>query len=197
MFRSILISEKGYRKGDPQKNPDIDYIFTENAQAAAKCGRLSGMSSEDFYEHLNMTYVKINVSDIQGKNSAGIRTDKNGNISPNAYGIIVKKYQQNKYGKFVAREGQFEDNEEDFKLFKKVNLEFFQRLDSSSNNTKIFPKQIALNKAALPKRFIEFLKDEIYNRYGINSIIKRNINSSYDGYGLFLISVENEKENQI
>jgi hypothetical protein len=51
--------------------------------------------------------VKLNVSDVNGTNQAGIRTDDHGNLTPNAYGIIVKKYQQGKDGKFVAQEGVF------------------------------------------------------------------------------------------
>jgi hypothetical protein len=30
---NISISSAGYKKGDPQKNPDTAYIFTENGQA--------------------------------------------------------------------------------------------------------------------------------------------------------------------
>jgi hypothetical protein len=37
-------------------------------------------------------HVKLNVSDVNGTNQAGIRTDEQGNITRNAYGIVVKKF---------------------------------------------------------------------------------------------------------
>ena len=29
----ISLSTEGYRKGDPQRHPDVNYVFTENAEA--------------------------------------------------------------------------------------------------------------------------------------------------------------------
>ena len=29
----VSLSTTGYKKGDPQKHPDVDYVFTENAEA--------------------------------------------------------------------------------------------------------------------------------------------------------------------
>jgi hypothetical protein len=49
------IATRGYKKGDPQKHPEFNYVFTENAQAynAVKNGDSS---------------VKLNVSDVNGTN---------------------------------------------------------------------------------------------------------------------------------
>lgn len=160
------IATRGYKKGDPQKHPEFNYVFTENAQAynAAKNGDTS---------------VKLNVSDVNGTNQAGIRTDKQGNITPNAYGIVVKKYQQDATGKFVAQEGCFQDTNEDFEQFKSLNEEVFNSLKESSNNVIIFPKQMALGKAALPKRFAEWLQAQLLDRFGVVSeVVGHGTNSA-------------------
>ena len=97
-FRSILrgnsaskvsLSTTGYKKGDPQKHPDVDYVFTENAEAYVVSNKVALDKIPDFP---NQGKTKLNVSDVNGTNQAGIRTDSKGNISPNAYGIVVKKY---------------------------------------------------------------------------------------------------------
>ena len=112
---------------------------------------------------------------MNGTNQAGIRNTQYGTIivdgkqvenpkaydpaynNPNAYGIVVKKYQQNANGRFVAKEGQFQDTDEDFALFVKLNEDMFKRLSKSSNKKIVFPTQMGLGKAALPKRFVEWL----------------------------------------
>ena len=173
------ISKVGYKKGLPQKTPDIDYVFTENAEVYTYVHNL-----RDEYNFPNPNNPKINVSDVNGTNQAGIRTDKSGNITPNAYGIVVKKYQQNSDGKFVAREGQFQDTNEDFEMFTRLNEDMFSKLAASSNRRIVFPSQMALGKAALPLRFAEWLQFELQIRFNVESTIERNINSNYDGYGL-------------
>lgn len=190
----VTLSTTGYKKGDPQKNKDTDYVFTENAQAAAASGRISNTSATDIYEDLDDDSVKLSVSDTNGTNQAGIRTDRKGNLTENAFGVVVKKYQQDKNGRFVAKSGQFEDTDEDFELFTRANTEMFDRLDASPNKKKVFPTQMGLGKAAMPKRFAEWLQSELNRRYGIVSTIKKNTNASYDGYGLSIDSVESKKE---
>ncbi len=50
----------------------------------------------------------INVSaGATGTNQAVIRTDANGNVSPNAIGLIVKIAQQGPRGNWLATEGCF------------------------------------------------------------------------------------------
>jgi hypothetical protein len=45
------------------------------------------------------------VSDVNGTNQAGIRTNADGVITPNAFGIVVKKHQQDESGAFLKEEG--------------------------------------------------------------------------------------------
>lgn len=187
----VSISTEGYRKGDPQKNPNINYVFTDNAQAY-----VWATHNDDFYADV-AEYIepKLNVSDVNGTNQAGIRTDTKGNISPNAYGIVVKKYQQNANGKFVAREGQFKDTDEDFNLFTALNEDMFNRLSESSNKEIIFPSQMALGKAALPLRFTKWLQNELSTRFGIDSTIDKNTKAGYEGYGLKIGNKQSEAKN--
>lgn len=200
--KKITLSTTGYKKGDPQKNSDINYVFTENAEAymvskdtgTEETGSLLPSTwLEYLVEFPNKGKTKLNVSDVNGTNQAGIRTDSKGNISPNAYGIVVKKYQQDANGKFVAKEGQFQDTDEDFNLFTRLNNDMFKRLSESSNTKIIFPTQIALGKAALPKRFALWLQEQLKVRYGIISEIKENTRNDYEGYGLFLNTIENQE----
>ena len=187
----VSISTEGYRKGDPQKNPNINYVFTENAQAY-----VWATHNDDFYADV-AEYIepKLNVSDVNGTNQAGIRTDTKGNISPNAYGIVVKKYQQDANGKFVAKEGQFKDTDKDFNLFTALNEDMFNRLSESSNKEIIFPSQIALDKAALPLRFTKWLQNELSTRFGIDSTIEKNTKAGYEGYGLKIGNKQSEAKN--
>lgn len=192
----VTLSTQGYRKGDPQRNPDVNYVFTENAEAYSQ---VRGIDIEYGYDVVfpYRNIPKLNVSDVNGTNQAGIRTDVKGNISENAFGIVVKKYQQDAKGKFVAREGQFQDTDSDFKLFTDLNEDMFDRLLSSSNKTILFPTQMGLGKAALPKRFAEWLQNALLEEFGISSIVEKNTRSDYDGYGLKLISVGSTSQNNI
>lgn len=200
----ISLSTTGYKKGDPQKHPDVDYVFTENAEAYIVSNKVILDAIPDFP---NQGKTKLGVSDVNGTNQAGIRNTQYGTITvddkqvenpkaydpaynnPNAYGIVVKKYQQDANGKFVAKEGQFQDTDDDFNLFVKLNEDMFRRLSESKNTKVVFPTQMGLGKAALPKRFVEWLQSELSTRFGINSTIEKNQRADYDGYGLKLNSI--------
>ena len=121
---------------------------------------------------------------MNGTNQAGIRTDEQGNITQNAYGIVVKKFQQTADGKFVAQDGVFKDTDEDFEMFKDLNEDMFASLEQSSNKVIIFPQQMALGKAALPKRFAEWLQTQLADRFNVISKVKENSKEGYSGYGL-------------
>lgn len=199
----VSLSTNGYRKGDPQKHPDVNYVFTENAEAymmsqdtgTADTGTLLPSTWLEALEKFpNKRRTKLNVSDVGGTNQAGIRTDNKGNISHNAYGIVVKKYQQDANGRFVAKEGQFQDTDEDFNLFVSLNEDMFRRLSESSNKKIVFPTQMGLGKAALPKRFAEWLQSQLFERFGISSSLKENTRADYDGYGLSLTSISLRQE---
>lgn len=189
--KEVTLSTSGYKKGDPQKNTTTNFVFTENAEAYIVSTNISLDKVPNFP---NQGRTKLNVSDVNGTNQAGIRTDSKGNISPNAYGIVVKKYQQDANGKFVAKEGQFQDTKEDFNLFVELNEDMFQRLSESKNTKIVFPTQMGLGKAALPKRFAEWLQIQLSERFGISSTIEKNQRADYDGYGLRLNSTSSRQE---
>lgn len=181
-----------YTKGLPQKNPNTAYLFTENAQAYVTSLQLDDSWIERGYNKGNS--VKTGVSDVRGTNQAGIRASSYNtygatNISRNAFGIIVKKYQQKlSQSSFLSKEGQFEDTDSDFKLFKQLNLHMFNNLNSFNAENIVLPNQIALEKSALPLRFVEWLKEELSKRFNANFIIEKNIRADYDGYGIRVIN---------
>lgn len=193
------ISTVGYKKGDPQAHKDTAIVFTENAQANASALGLDDSWVEDGYPKGDM--VKTGVSDMNGTNQAGVRASTSGtygrqNINSNAFGIIVKKYQQDKSGKFIASEGQFKDTDTDFELFKAANLDMFKRLEESGLEKIMWPSQMGLGKAALPQRFAEWLQKELDSRFGIVSEIQKNPRTDYEGYGLRLISVNTSQSHE-
>ena len=209
--KEIQLSTTGYKKEDPQKNPNIDYVFTENAEAYVVSNKVVLDKIPDFP---NQGKTKLGVSDVGGTNQAGIRNTQYGTTivkgvqvenpkaydpaynNPNAYGIVVKKYQQDANGRFVAKEGQFKDTNEDFDLFVKLNEDMFKRLSESSNKQIVFPTQMGLSKAALPKRFAEWLQAKLLEKFDIQSTIEKNTRADYDGYGLKLNSINQKRLQQ-
>lgn len=191
-YNSITIST-GYTKGEPEDNPNTDYVFTENAEAAlAVSSRGHGLDKSGIFDQEEFPFkgsVKLNVSDVHQTNSAAVRTDAKGNITQNAYGIVVKKYQHDANGKFVAQPGCFEDTDEDFKKFKSINNIVFKDIEQSKNTNIVFPSQIALGRAALPLRFAAWLHDQLEQRFGLQTNIERSKKASYEGYGLRVIGV--------
>lgn len=187
------ISTVGYRKGDPQAHKDTAYVFTENAQANAAALGLDDSWVEDGYPKGDM--VKTGVSDVNGTNQAGVRastssTYGSNNINSNAFGIVVKKYQQDESGRFIAGKGQFKDTDADFELFKATNLDMFKRLEESGLKKIMWPSQMGLGKAALPQRFAEWLQGELNRRFGIVSEVQKNNKAGYEGYGLQITSIQ-------
>lgn len=184
--KTVIVATEAtpYKKGLPQQNPNTAYVFTENAEAYAYTNSID--LEHQGIKFPNPNTPKINVSDVNGTNQAGIRTDARGNISKNAFGIVVKKFQQDANGRFVAKEGQFQDTDADFELFKSLNEDMFDRLEKSGLNQIVFPSQMALGKVALPLRFANWLAKELYDRYGVTSTIKQNTRANYEGYGLYI-----------
>lgn len=177
----IQYAEKSYTKDTATDNPEVDFAFTDNAEAYTFVHGLE----RDKYDFPNKTTPKINVGIGKNRqNQAVIRTDKNGNINSNAYGIIVKKYQKDEFGKFVKGEGQFKDNADDFELFKMLNKHSFDRLQQSENQAKVFPPKIATGKAALPLSFAKWLQKELADRFSLYYDITKNKTKGYSGYGL-------------
>lgn len=196
--RKIEISS-GYKKDDPQNNPNKNYVFTENLEAAQiVLKRIYNIDISNLLGDFKFPYkgrVAINVSDVNGTNSAAVRTNPKGDVNANAFGIVVKKYLHNKNGSFAAQNGCFQDTNEDFELFKSVNEIVFKLIEQSGGNI-VFPSQMALGRAALPLRFAEWLRDELIRRFGLQiSEPEQSKKAGYDGYGFRITGVGNAPVN--
>lgn len=189
----------GYKKDDPQNNPNKNYVFTENLEAAQiVLKRIYNIDISNLLGDFKFPYkgrVAINVSDVNGTNSAAVRTNPKGDVNANAFGIVVKKYLHNKNGSFAAQNGCFQDTNEDFELFKSVNEIVFKLIEQSGGNI-VFPSQMALGRAALPLRFAEWLRDELIQRFGLQiSEPEQSKKAGYDGYGFRITGVGNAPVN--
>ena len=179
--QTVYISKQLYYKGQPQKHPNVQYVFTDNAQAYAKA---QGISMRGFVNQ----NPKLNVSSgSTGTNQACIRTDQKGNVSPNAFGLVVKVIQQDQYGRWVAQDGCFRDNQGDIMSFKSWVNHMFARIDKTK--PIVFPASIALGKAALPKEAAEWLNLQLLSRFNIKSTVQKNARAGYNGYGLSIEGV--------
>lgn len=197
-IRKIEISS-GYKKDDPQNNPNKNYVFTENLEAAQiVLKRIYNIDISNLLGDFKFPYkghVAINVSDVNGTNSAAVRTNPKGDVNANAFGIVVKKYLHNKNGSFAAQNGCFQDTNEDFELFKSVNEIVFKLIEQSGGNI-VFPSQMALGRSALPLRFAEWLRDELIQRFGLQiSEPEQSKKAGYDGYGFRITGVGNTPVN--
>lgn len=181
--QKVYVARQYYYKGLPQKHPDVQYIFTENAQAYAYSQNFKGASP-----------CLINVSaGHKGSNQACIRTDQNGNISPNAIGLVVKLAQQNTNGKWLAQDGCFtQDNDQWFNYFKSYVDHALNRIDKSK--PIVFPGGIATGKAALPKRFAEYIQQRLISDFNIATQIVANNTPGYSGYGLNVLGVVSNED---
>ena len=182
--QTVYISKQLFYKGQPQKHPNVQYIFTDNAQAYAKA---QGISMRGFVNQ-NPT---LNVSSgATGTNQACIRTDQNGNVSPNAFGLVVKVSQQDSSGRWLTQDGCFRDNQVDIMSFKSWVNHMFARIDKTK--PIVFPASIALGKAALPKEAAEWLNLQLLSRFNIKSTVQENTRAGYKGYGLSIEGVVDE-----
>lgn len=186
----VSLSTHFLRKDEPQRTPDIAFFFTDNAEAYMYSHGLKGWDEMG----PNPLAPKINVSDRDGHNQAGIRTGSDGKVTPNAYGLIVKKYQQDAYGRFVAQEGCFKETEEDFDIFRRLNEYSFE---SIREKEIVFPTQMALSKSALPLSFAKWMQAQLAGRFGIVSQIEENSNTYYKGYGLRLTEINKVKAKEL
>lgn len=136
--KNISITPEYYTKDTPKSNPNTAYVFTEH---------INGIGT-----------------DRSGGGSAIIR----GN--PNAIGIVTKKryvYQEDRDTTDIE-EGynqNFQDTDEDFELFKQVNINQFAKLDKY--DSIVFPQGFGTGLAAMPKRLALWLQQELKDRYGL------------------------------
>lgn len=174
--QKIYISRQFYYKGQPQSHPNVQYVYTENVQAYSFARGL------DMSAFQNKRPI-INVSSGSSKsNQACVRTDSQGNVSKNAIGLIVKIAQQGPRGEWLSDNGCFQNTRESIDSFKQWNEYIFSTIDTSK--PVVFPSQMALGKAALPKEAAQWLSDQLLSRFNILSTVERNTKSGYEGYGV-------------
>lgn len=186
----VWISRQYYYKGQPQKHPNVQYMFTENLQAYIASHKLNMPAGI-------LSNPKLNVGGQEKGNQACIRTDENGNFSPNTFGVIVKFLQQDYSGRFINdRSACFQSGQNWLDSFKSWNTYVFNSIDKSK--PIVIPAQMALGKAALPRECAEWLRTELLQRFNIVSEIQENKNPGYVGmYGLSIkgvVSTERAQE---
>ena len=179
--QTVYISKQLFYKDQPQQHPNVQYVFTDNAQAYAKA---QGLSMQGF---ANQNPVLNVSSGATGTNQACIRTGSDGKITPNAFGLVVKVNQQDASGRWLAKDGCFQDNQGDIMAFKSWTNHMLARIDK--NKPIVFPSQIALGKAALPREAAEWLSLQLLSRFNIKSTVQENTRAGYTGYGLSIEGV--------
>lgn len=179
--QTVYISKQLFYKDQPQQHPNVQYVFTDNAQAYAKA---QGLSMHGF---ANQNPVLNVSSGATGTNQACIRTGSDGKITPNAFGLVVKVNQQDASGRWLAKDGCFQDNQGDIMAFKSWVNHMLARIDK--NKPIVFPSAIALGKAALPREAAEWLGLQLLSRFNIKSTVQENTRAGYTGYGLSIEGV--------
>lgn len=179
--QTVYISKQLFYKDQPQQHPNVQYVFTDNAQAYAKA---QGLSMQGF---ANQNPVLNVSSGATGTNQACIRTGSDGKITPNAFGLVVKVNQQDASGKWLSKDGCFQDNQGDIMAFKSWVNHMLARIDNSK--PIVFPSAIALGKAALPREAAEWLGLQLLSRFNIKSTVQENTRAGYTGYGLSIEGV--------
>lgn len=174
--QTVYISKQLFYKDQPQQHPNVQYVFTDNAQAYAKA---QGLSMQGF---ANQNPVLNVSSGATGTDQACIRTGSDGKITPNAFGLVVKVNQQDASGKWLSKDGCFQDNQGDIMVFKSWVNHMLTRIDNSK--PIVFPSAIALGKAALPREAAEWLSLQLLSRFNIKSTVQENTRAGYTGYGL-------------
>lgn len=179
--QTVYISKQLFYKDQPQQHPNVQYVFTDNAQAYAKA---QGLSMQGF---ANQNPVLNVSSGATGTNQACIRTGSDGKITPNAFGLVVKVNQQDASGKWLSKDGCFQDNQGDIMAFKSWVNHMLARIDNSK--PIVFPSAIALGEAALPREAAEWLGLQLLSRFNIKSTVQENTRAGYTGYGLSIEGV--------
>lgn len=172
--QAVLSLGKKVSKADPRRNKDTLYVFTDNLQAHnALVGEAERVSLDSLIAPIGG--VTTNVEST----SALMRTDSNGDKNPNAIGLIVKKNAQDENGRWIREEGVFQDTDEEFEVFKKLNGAAIDRIAQAvgiGGNKADYAhislvKRIALDNAGLPKRFAETLAKMLEEKLGLTSQI--------------------------
>ena len=199
-IQSVRVAGGMYTKDMAENNKDIGYIFTENLQARLAVNEKLGIGIEDSTSTITKEEVEsipsINpVLNVKVKNNqAGIRTTQKGIINENALGIVTKKYQQGKDTKFVYEEGNFKDTNADFTLFKKANEEVFEEMAEFA--TLVIPNGFATSKAKLPKRFSEWLQQNLLERFGVETSLNITKTASGSTASINTIGIKSEESKE-
>lgn len=175
--KKIDVSTKPYTQESVQDKRTA-IVFTENLQA--DIARQKNTPS-------SRTLTTKVTEGKSGTNQAVVRMSDSNTYNENAFGLIVKLVQQDTDGKWVFdASGNFQDSDSAFSVFKRVNTEMFDRLDQYDCDNIIFPQSAAMGKAALPKRFAEWLAQELYMRYGLFTTVAPNTKYGHGWYGIYI-----------
>ena len=181
----VQIGGEKVKKTDPQNHRDVMYVFTDNLQAH---NALSETTVPNTTLITPTGGVKVNVN----ATSASMRTDTDGGKNRNAFGIVTKKNAQGKDGKFLNDSGNFEDTKEDFNSFVEANKRVIANIkqallaEDSPYKRVVFVKDLALEKAGLPRRFTEALQNMLSKELGIDT----QILGSKFGKGLYGLEIQ-------
>jgi len=171
----IAYNFKAYGKNDISYRPDIKFIFTENLQAYLQNLGMTSKIDEIGLPHPEKIHTNINSKNTQ----SFARTDSAGYPNENAFGLIIKKYQQNDAGSFVNNEGYWQDTDADFELFTKYNSMVLDKLQADGRPIKFVSENIDVS--ILPPKFVLWLKDELKSRLDIDTEIHYK-RGNKDGY---------------
>lgn len=179
---AIASSKDGYTKTTAVKNSDTLYVFEDNLQAK------NAVSESPIGETIVVPNgPKLNVQ----SGPAIIRTNTNGDINKNTIGLVFKKNQQDSQGKWIREQGDFQDTDEDLKLFKEANKQAIQdivnALKSGQYKKIVFPKTMGEQMAKLPQRFLEELVSML-NEIGVISNVQMTYSSTREQH--FYLEVE-------
>lgn len=181
--QEIWVVSQSYYKGLPQKYPNVQYVFSENAQAYSYT---HGLDMSIFPNPANGIIINVNGQN----NTACIRTDQSGIISKNAIGIVTKLYQQDQNGRFVAQEGCYPDTREARIHFAKMVNDGLSRVDKTK--AVVLPASMAMGRAALPKHFAEYLAKRLSEEFNVICEVQPNTKVNYSGYGVYILGLPSD-----
>lgn len=148
----ITVAREFWNANTPLQHPDTCFVFGEN--------------------------INCLTSRRRGGGSAIIRGH------PNSIGIITKKryvYYHDRTQMSQPWDLNFADTDEDFEIFKAINLEQFGKI--SGYNKVVFPNGLATERARIPTRFAIWLQDQLKSKFGLRTeLTTSGLNIPYQNY---------------
>lgn len=89
---------------------------------------------------------------------------------PNAFAIVTKK----KYDYNTRENVDYTDTEENYKEFVEANTKLIEEIKNCGKSTVVFPKGFATDKAKMPTRFAEWLKEALMTSFGLITELNDN-----------------------